>query len=161
MRYIVREKLFHLTEDSDILNEAGQPVYHVQGALFSLHGTLEMRDLAGNEVAKISRRLIALTPTYEITRNGVELAEMRKHFFTPFVDRFTIDVPGPNDLEMDGSLLEHEFNVTQGGKTVAHVSKQWISLAASYGVDIAPGEDDALILASVLALDLAEDAEHS
>ena len=160
MRYVIREKFFRLTEDSDITNEYGQPVYQVQGKLFSLHNTLTMTDMAGNEVAQVRRVLLSLRPTYEITHGGLELAEVRKHFFTPFVDRFTIDIPGPNDLEMDGNLLEHEFTITQGGQTVATVSKRWISLTDTYGVDIAPGQNDVLILASVLALDLAEDAEH-
>jgi uncharacterized protein YxjI len=43
---------------------------------------------------------------------------------------------------------------------VATVSKRWISLTETYGVEIAEGEDDLLILASVLALDLAEDRER-
>jgi uncharacterized protein YxjI len=34
-------------------------------------------------------------------------------------------------------------------------------MTASYAVDVAPGENDVLILASVLALDLAIDAEHN
>jgi uncharacterized protein YxjI len=33
-------------------------------------------------------------------------------------------------------------------------------IATAYAVEVAPGEDDLLILASVLALDLAIDAEH-
>jgi len=43
---------------------------------------------------------------------------------------------------------------------MATVSKAWISLTETYGVDIAPGEDDLLILATVLALDLTEDEER-
>ena len=49
--------------------------------------------------------LVALRPTYQISLAGREGAEVRKHFFTPFGDRFTIDVPGPDDLEMEGDLL--------------------------------------------------------
>ena len=43
---------------------------------------------------------------------------------------------------------------------VATISKRWLSMTASFEVEVAPGEDDLLILASVLALDLAIDAEH-
>jgi uncharacterized protein YxjI len=50
--------------------------------------------------------------------------------------------------------------VRRDGAVVATVSKRWIALTETYGVEIAPGEDDALILASVLALDLAEDRER-
>ena len=160
MRYIMREKLFHLTEDSAITDENGQAVYQVEGKFFSIHNRLTIRDMAGNEVAQIARRIIALTPTYEITRGGQELAEMRKRFFTPFGDRYAIDIPGPNDLEMAGNFLEHEFTLTQGGATVATISKQWLTLSATYGVDIAPGQDDVMILACVLAMDLAEDSEQ-
>jgi uncharacterized protein YxjI len=161
MRYVIREKFFHLGEDSDITNEAGQPVFQVDGKVLSLHNTLIVRDLSGAEVARVDRELIALRPTYQISVNGQEIAEVRKNFFSPFVDRFTIDIPGPDDLSMDGSLLEHDYTIKRGGQLVATISKAWISLTATFGVDIAPGENDLLILTSVLALDLAEDTEHA
>ena len=114
----------------------------------------------GQEVARVQRRLLALRSTYEVTAGGRELAELRKHFFTPFVDRFTIDVPGPDDLELRGSLLDHEFSIQRGGRTVATVSKRWFALTDTYGVEVAEGEDWLLLLACVLALDLAEDRER-
>ena len=160
MRYVIRERLIRLGEDSDITDEQGQPVYHVDGKVLSLHGTLIVRDRAGTEMAKIQRQLVALRPTYHITRQGQEVAEVRKKLLSPFVDRFTIDIPGPDDLSMTGDLFEHEYTITRGDQVVATVSKRWLSLTDTYGVDIAPGEDDLLILASVLALDLAEDREH-
>ena len=160
MRYVIRERLFRLGEDSDITDEQGQPIYHVDGKVLSLHNTLIVRDLAGTEVARVERRLIALRPTYRITRQGEEVAELRKKLFSPFVDRFTIDIPGPHDLQMTGSLFEHEYTITRDDQVVATVSKRWLSLTETYGVEITPGEDDVLILASVLALDLAEDRER-
>ena len=160
MRYMIREKFFRLGEDSTIMNEAGQPVFEVDGKVLSLHDRLIVRDLAGNEVVNVHRRLLTLRPTYEITRGGETLATFRKHFFSPFVDRFTVDIPGPDDLEMTGSLFEHEYSISRRGQVVAVVSKRWFSLTETYGVDIAPSQDDALILACVLALDLAEDREN-
>lgn len=160
MRYVIRERLFRLGEDSDITDEQGRPVYQVDGKVLTLHDTLIMRDLSGAEVAKVQRQLIALRPTYHISRQGGEVAEVRKHLFSPFVDRFTIDIPGPQDLSVTGSLLEHEYTIARDGRAIATVSKRWISLTETYGVDIAEGEDDVLILASVLALDLAQDRER-
>ena len=63
-------------------------------------------------------------------------------------------------MEINGDLLSHEFTIERDSQTVATVSKRWLNMTASYAVDVAPGEDDLLILASVLALDLAIDAEH-
>ena len=63
-------------------------------------------------------------------------------------------------MEISGDLLGHEFTIERDGQTVATISKRWLTVTTSYTVDVAPGEDDVLILASVLALDLAIDAEH-
>lgn len=160
MRYIIKERFFRLGEDSDILDESGRPVFHVDGKVFTLRDRLVIEDLSGREVASVHRKLLAFRPTYEIEIGGREVAELRKHFFTPFRDKFTIDVPGPDDLEMTGSLLDHDFTIRRGDRVVATVSKAWLTLRDTYGVEIAPGEDDLLILASVLALDLAEDRER-
>jgi len=160
VRYIIRERFFRLGEDSDITDEGGRSVLHVDGKVLTLHDTLIVRDLQGTEVARVQRQLISLRPTYHITRQGQELAEVRKKLISPFVDRYTIDIPGPDDLNVTGSLLEHEYAIEKGNRVVATVSKRWISLTETYGVEIVPGEDDLVILASVLAIDLAEDRER-
>ena len=158
--YVIRERLFRLGEDSDITDQAGQPVLHVDGKVLSLHNRLILQDPAGREVGQVNRKLAALRPTYEITIDGKDVAEVRKHLFSTFHERFTIDIVGADPMEMTGDLLSHEFTLQRDGQTSATVSKRWISLTDTYSVDIAPGENDLLILASVLALDLAMDAEN-
>ena len=64
---------------------------------------------------------------------------MRKQLISPFVDRYTIDIPGPDDLTITGSLLEHEYTIERGNRVVATVSKRWISVTETYGVDICLG----------------------
>jgi uncharacterized protein YxjI len=62
---------------------------------------------------------------------------------------------------MEGDPFDHEFTIGRGDQTVATVSKRWFSMHDTYAVDVAPGQDDLLLLASVLALDLAEDQERA
>jgi uncharacterized protein YxjI len=157
--YVIREKMFRLTEDSDITDESGEPVLQVDGKVMSLHQRLILRDPAGREVAQVHRKLVALRPTYEITIDGKNVAEVRQHLFTPFRQRLTIDLPGAGDMEISGDLFSHEFTIQRDGQTAATISKRWLSLTASYAVDVAPGENDLLILATVLALDLALDQQ--
>ena len=158
--YVIRERFFALDQDSDITDESGRSVFQVDGKVLSLHNRLVLRDSSGREVGEVRRKLVALRPTYQIVLGAEEAAEVRKHLFSPFVDRFTIDIPGPDDLEMAGDLLDHEFTIARAGQTVATVSKRWLSMRDTYAVEIAPDENDLLILASVLALDLAEDQER-
>jgi uncharacterized protein YxjI len=156
--YVIREKLFGFGQDSDITDEHGAPVLRVDGKAF--RDRLVLRDLDGREVAEVKRKLVALRPTYEIEIDGREAATVRKKLFTPFVDRYTVDIPGPEDLELVGDLFDHDFTVRRGGDVVATVSKAFFTMRDTYAVEVAAGEDDLLILASVLALDLAEDRER-
>jgi hypothetical protein len=87
------------------------------------------------------------------------VAEVRKRLFTPFGERFTIDVPSAGDMEISGDLFSHEFTIGPGRpddrddlQTLAGRDRELRGRGR-------PGEDDVLILASVLAQDLAIDAE--
>ena len=48
--------------------------------------------------------------------------------------------------------LAEEYSPTHGRK-VAEVSKKWLRVRDTYGVDIAPGQDDILILAATVCID--------
>lgn len=156
--YVIREKLFGFGQDSDITDEHGTVVFRVDGKAF--RDRLVLRDAGGSEVAEVKRKLVAMRPTYEIEIGGRDAATVRKKLFTPFVDRYTVDIPGPDDLELVGDLFDHDFTVRRGGTVLATVSKAFFSVRDTYGVDIAAGEDELLILAAVLALDLAQHREQ-
>jgi len=160
MRYVIREQFFRLGEDSQITDESGQALFDVDGRVLSLHNTVVLRDPHGHEVATVKRALIALTPTYRLDRPGRSSVQVRKRLINLFGDHYTIDIPGPDDLEIVGDLFDHEYQIKRAGDIIATVSKQWIALTDTYGVETAPGEDDVLLLASVLALDLAEHQKH-
>ena len=68
-------------------------------------------------------------------------------------DRFAIDVEHGEDLKAHGNVLDHEYEIERDGEAIATVSKKWFRVRDSYGVDIAAGEDTALLLAITVALD--------
>lgn len=154
MRYQMRQKLFAFGDDFKIRDDAGNEVYFVDGKVFSIGNKLAFQDLQGNELAFIRQKLLSWGPTYEITRGGEVAAVVKKHLFTLFRCKFTVDVPGPDDLEAQGSFLDMEYTFSRGGTPVAEVSKRWFSFGDSYGVDVADGQDDLLILASTVVIDM-------
>lgn len=154
MRYILSQRIFALGDDFRIKYEDGRDAFVVDGKLWSIGDKLSLQDLAGNELAVIRQRLITLSPTYEIYRGDQLYATVKKALFTLFRASFAIDVPGPDDLEAQGDFLDHEYSFRRGGREVAHVSKRWLSFADTYGVEIADGEDDLLILACAVVIDL-------
>jgi uncharacterized protein YxjI len=155
MRYVMRQKFLSWADDFIIKDEQGQDAYRVDGKVFSLGDQLTLRDMEGNELAFIRQKLLAWGPTYEIYRDGELQAIVKKALFTLFRCRFSVDVPGPDDLEASGSFTDHEYTIERGGRPVAVVSKRWFSWTDTYGVEIAEGEDDVLILASAVVIDMA------
>jgi uncharacterized protein YxjI len=154
MLYVMQEKFFALGDDFVIRDRDGRDVYLVDGRAWSLGDKLAFRDMAGNELAFIRQKLLSWGPTYEIHRNGQLQAMVKKSLFTLLRHRFTVDVEGPDDLEAQGDFFDHEYAFRRGGREVAAVSKRWLSLRDTYGIDVAEGEDDVLILASAVVIDL-------
>lgn len=158
--YILRERFLGLGEDAEITDGHGVPVLYVEQKLLSVRDRLIVRDAAGTELAQVVRRVAALRPTYEVVIEGNQAAEVRRHFFTPYGDKFTIDIPGPHNLEIVGDLLGHEFRVKRGEQIVATVTHRWVSLRHTYAVEILPGENDLLILGGILATEMARDRDQ-
>jgi len=55
---------------------------------------------------------------------------------------------------LQGDFLDHEYAIKQGWNKVAEVSKKWFRLTDTYGVEIDPGQNDILILAIAVAIDM-------
>ena len=160
MRYLMKQKLFCFGDDFAIKDEAGRDVFFVDGKVFTIGDKLSFQDMHGKELAFIRQKLLSWGPTYEIYRDGELAAVVKKHLFTFFRCAFTVDVPGPDDIEAQGSFLDMEYTFSRGDRQVAEVSKRWFSFSDTYGVDIADGEDDVLLLASTVVIDMVCHADN-
>ena len=154
MRYVMRQKLLSLADNFTIKNEQEQDVFLVKGKVFSFGDKLSFQDLAGNELVFIDQRLLNWSPTYELWKQGELLAVVKRELFSFIHHRFTVDVPGPNDLEAEGDFLDHEYMITRGDHVVATVSKRWFSWTDTYGIEVADGENDVLVLATAVVVDM-------
>jgi len=161
MRYVMKQKLFAWGNDFTIKTEDGTEVFFVDGKVFTLGDKLSFQDMQGNELVFIQQKLLSWGPTYHIYRQGELYATVKKHLFTLFRCRFTVDVPGPEDFEAAGTFLDHEYTFTRSGKVVATVSKKWFTWADTYGVETSDDGDDVLILASTVVIDLVCHSAHS
>jgi uncharacterized protein YxjI len=160
-RYKMRQHLLSIGEDFTIDDESGRPVYRVDGKVLRIRETFVIEDMQGREVATIREKKIALRDSMKILRGGETLATVRKAWLTPFRDKFAVDVAGGDDLVAQGKILDHEYEIRRGGDTVARISRSWFTLRDTYGIDTAPGQDDALILAVAVAIDeMAHDPDE-
>lgn len=151
----MKQKLLSFGDDFYIKDENERDAYFVDGRAFSIGDKLAFKDMNGRELAFIRQKLLAWGPTYEIVRGGAIAAVVKKHLFALFHHKFSVDVPGPDDLEASGDFLDHEYTFTRGDRVVATVSKKWFSWTDTYGIDIADDEDQVLVLASAVVVDQA------
>jgi uncharacterized protein YxjI len=154
MRYVMKQKVFSLGDKFAIRNEKGEDAFFVNGEVFSLGHKLSFEDPQGNELLFIAQKLASWGPTYELYRGDRHVATIKKEMFTLFHCTFDIHVDAQGDLEAHGDLSDHEYSVSRDGGQVAQISKQWFSLADTYGVDIVDSEDPVLILASTIVIDM-------
>jgi uncharacterized protein YxjI len=157
----MKQKLFSWGDDFTIKNEEGADLFFVDGKAFSIGNKLSFQNMQGEELAFIQQKLLAWGPTYQIFRNGSLAAIVKKELFTLFRCRFTVDVPGPDDLEAAGDFLDMEYTFTRGSNVVAEVSKRWFKWSDTYGVDVSDGEDEVLILASTVVIDMVCHADNN
>jgi uncharacterized protein YxjI len=161
MRYLVQERVFSFTADFWIEDENGERVFFVDGKALSLRETFELRDASGNIRALIRKKLFAMRDTMDIEgRDGV-IATVRPAFFSPIRHRYEVTLADGSRLEATGNFTDKDWELTGDGRLVGRISRQWFRIRDTYGVEVGPGEDDALVIAIAVCIDrIHEDEER-
>ena len=129
--------------------------FKVDGKVLRVRDTLVFKDMQGNKLCEIQERMLRIKDTMAIEGpDGKTLATVRKAIITPVRDRWSVNIKGGPDLDVQGNILDHEYRIEEGRHKVAEVSKKWFRLRDTYGVEIAEGQDDILILAITVAVDI-------
>lgn len=153
-RYKMHEKLVTIGDDYWIENETGEREFYVDGKALRLRDTLIIKDVQGNEIYKLQEKLLRIKDTMDIQdADGKTVTTIKKALISPLRDRWKVEVADGPEMEVQGNILDHEYKIEVGREKVAEVSKRWFRIRDTYGVEIEPGQDSALILAIAAALD--------
>jgi uncharacterized protein YxjI len=153
MRYLVQERIFSLRADFWIEDEDGNRVFVVDGRALSLRETFELKDAYGNLLIVIRKRFFAMRETMEIENGSGVIATVRPAFFSPIKHRYEIDLAGGARLEAVGSFADKDWELRDGQQVVGRISRRWFRIRDTYGVEVEPGVDDALIIAIAICID--------
>jgi uncharacterized protein YxjI len=150
----MRQKLLAFGDDFYIEDNQGRKVFKVDGKVLRVRDTLVFKDMQGNKLCQIQERMLRVKDTMAIEGpDGRTLATVKKALITPLRDRWTVKIKGGPDLEVQGNILDHEYRIGEGRQKVGEVSKKWFRVRDTYGVEVAEGQDDVLILAVTVAID--------
>jgi uncharacterized protein YxjI len=149
----MREKVFAIGDDYWVEDAGGDRVFKVNGKALRARSTFILEDPSGEELFKIQEKKLHIRDTMEVERGDDTVATIKKALITPLRDRFSIELANGNELSAKGNIVDHEYEIERDGDKVAEISKRWFRVRDTYGIEIAPGEDDALIVAATVCID--------
>jgi uncharacterized protein YxjI len=152
-KYQMREKVFAIGDDYWIETDGGERVFKVNGKAVRVRDTFVLETPGGEELFTIQEKKLSVRDKIEIERGGHTVATVKKALVSPLRDRFSIDIEDGEDMEAKGNIVDHEYTIERGGDKVAEVSKRWFRVRDTYGIEVAPDQDDALILAVTVCID--------
>jgi uncharacterized protein YxjI len=149
----MREKMFAVGDDFWIDTEDDRHAFKVNGKALRIRQTFILENPDGDELIKIQEKKLSVRDKMELEHDGEHIATIKKALITPLRDRYAIELKDGGELSAKGNIVDHEFKIERDGDTVAEISKRWFRIRDTYGIEIAPGEDDALILAATVCID--------
>jgi uncharacterized protein YxjI len=152
-RYRMRQKIFAIGDDFWIETEGGEHAFKVNGKALRIRRTFILESPSGEELFKVQEKKLHIRDTMEVEREGRTVATIKKALLTPLRDRFAIELADGAELSAKGNIVDHEYEIERDGEKVAAVSKRWFRIRDTYGIEIAPGENDPLILAATVCID--------
>ena len=154
MKLYIKEKVFTWGDQFTVKDERGNDKYVVEGEVFSWGKKLHVYDMTGREVAAIRQEVWSFLPRYYVFCGDRQVAEIKKEF-TFFFPKYRTDGLG---WEIDGSFMAHEYEITQSGRTIVSIRKEWMTWGDSYELNITNPSDEIVALAVVLTIDCVMEA---
>ncbi|QYX78768.1 LURP-one-related/scramblase family protein [Streptomyces akebiae] len=158
MRYLVRDRLLGIGDDYWIEDEHGTKAFLVDGKAMRLRDTFELRDNQGRVLIDIRRKMFALRDTMVIERDGHPLATVRRKRLSLLRNHYRVALTDGTELDVSGKILDREFVIEYEGELLAHISRRWLRVRETYGLDVVRDDaDPALLIAiTVCVINLAE-----
>ena len=150
----MKQRMLAVGDDFHIENDQGERVYKIDGKAMRLRKTISFENERGDRLFKIQSRVLRVKDSMEIENaDGDRVALVKKALVSPLRERWNVEMEHGEDLKAQGNVVDHEYAISRGDDEIATVSKRWFRVRDTYGVEIAPGENAALVLAVVAVVD--------
>ncbi|MFJ9039706.1 LURP-one-related/scramblase family protein [Streptomyces sp. NPDC102406] len=158
MRYEVRERIFAIGEDYWIEDENGNKAFLVDGKAMRLRDTFQLKGPDGRVLIDFHKKMLALRDTMVIERGDEQLATVKHKRLSLLRNHYRVELVDGTELDVSGKILDREFAVEYEGELLAEISRRWLRVRDTYGVNVVREDaDPALIIAvAVCVIHLAE-----
>ncbi|GAA1277901.1 LURP-one-related/scramblase family protein [Streptomyces aureus] len=145
-------------EDYWIEDEQGHKAFLVDGKAMRLRDTFELKGPDGRVLIDIHEKMFALRDTMVIERGDEALAKIKRKRLSLLRNHYRAELVDGTELDVSGKIMDREFVVEYDGEMLAHISRRWLRVRDTYGVDVIREDaDPALLIAiAVCVIHLAE-----
>ena len=141
MKLYIKQKVFSWGDKFTVKDVNGEDRYFVEGEIFSWGKKLHVYDMCGNEVAFIQQKLFSFLPRYFVYVGDA---------------KYSIEGLG---WEISGQFMAHDYEITQNGRPIVTIRKEWMTWGDTYELDIADPADEIIALAVVLTIDAVTESK--
>jgi uncharacterized protein YxjI len=153
-RYRMSSELAMRGADFLVLNDTGEHVFRFSGDALAAEDTLRVEDMQGQLLYRAPARFARKQARIGIVDGDAsEMGAVLRQLISPLRDRFAIELRGGLTLDVEGTVSTHEFWIVGRAGPVAEISQKWFRARGSYGVEIVPGQQDALLLIAIAVMD--------
>ncbi len=153
----MRTGLVDISRDYWVETMTGRTVYKVDGKVLRARDGFTIREPGGEVVAQMRARDSQARDIVTIDRPGRPSATITRATGASMPDRYVVEAADVGEVAVRGDVVECEYTFEIGGAAVAEVSKRWVTLPGTFGVQVEPGADVALLLAATAAIDAMTD----
>jgi uncharacterized protein YxjI len=156
MRYLMRHRSAWQGGSFSIEDADGRCSYRVSGEDASPGGAVVLEDSQGVPLSSMRFTRADHAHTCEIRHDQHQVQVVRSEVSARRI-RFRITLQD-EVLVAQGNIGQDEYVVRHGLRRLAAVSKKGVRDTGAFGVEIAPGTDDVLLLSIVLAISILTDS---
>ncbi len=152
MQLCIKQRVFSWSDTYDIYDETGEARYYVKAEVFTFGHQIHVYDKRNDwEIGSIHQKPFAFLPQFEIVIGGRTVGTIRREF-SWFRPRYQVDFQG---WQVEGDLMQWDYNVYQGDRTVMTISKELFHWGDTYVMDYQNPADEIPGLLLVIAIDAA------
>jgi uncharacterized protein YxjI len=156
VHYLIREKASALSREHVVENDDGKMVFRAHGPVVRVRDEIHVDDAAGAQQFLIKEPLLGGRRSFAIYRTGgARCADVTAIATGNLLDGFDVQGIEGAPLHARGDVLGRAFTIAGSHGVVADIRRKDAHVLVC---DIAPGQDDPLLLASVLAIGAMTDA---
>lgn len=153
-RFLVKSKLGVGRDFSVYDDEAATHKVYFIDAKFGLGSTAEINDADNNVIYTAKGRIINIPRRMEfLAPDGRNAGKVVAHF-SPIKSRLTMTLANGKTWELAGNLIEKNYQVKEGDKTIIDMNQKWLAVRDKYFVEIAQDVDIALALGLIWTVDV-------